>query len=114
MNVQQPVTAAMEITIKSLKDRKTFQVALNTDDTLDELRAAIEKAQDVPANSQKLVFGGKTLREGPTLRELGVQKGATLHLVLRLKTSVEARTTPRALLVSSSDGRARARATHLF
>ena len=29
MNVQQPVTAAMEITIKSLKDRKTFQVALN-------------------------------------------------------------------------------------
>ena len=38
-----------------------------------------------PAN-QRLVFGGKTLGDAEKLRERGVQAGATLHLVLRLKT----------------------------
>ena len=43
------------------------------------------------ASEQRLIFSGQTLREGARLLELGVQKGAHIHLVTRLKADIELR-----------------------
>ena len=81
----------MHINIKSLKDRKTFSI--NVQPTFDsgDVKRVIEQEQNLPASAQRLVFGGKPIRDGVSLQELGVQKEATLHLVLRLKTYIELR-----------------------
>ena len=81
----------MKINIKSLKDRKTFSIDVQPTFDAADVKAVIEREQDVPASAQRLVFGGKPLRDGVSLQELGVQKEATLHLVLRLKTYIELR-----------------------
>ena len=60
--------AFITINIKDLKSRKTFPVQVAPDDDADALKAAIEKAHSTPANAQRLVFGGKTLRAGVPLR----------------------------------------------
>ena len=79
----------MKITIRNLKDRKTFDIDVQPTSTAADMKDLIESHEGLPANSQRLVFGGKPLKEGVPLHELGVQKGATLHLVLRLKTYLE-------------------------
>ena len=78
----------MQIYIKNLKDRKTFQISIEQHGNAQDLKAAIERAEGIPADSQRLIFSGKPLREG-TLAAHGIQKGATLHLVLKLKTDVD-------------------------
>lgn len=79
----------MKINIKSLKDRKTFEIDVQPTFDAADVKQIIEKEQGIPASSIRLVFGGKPLRDGTPLQEQGVQKQATLHLVLRLKTYVE-------------------------
>jgi hypothetical protein len=81
----------MQITIRSLKDRNNFTVEVKHGDTVDELKGAIAAQTGTSPDAMRLVFGGRTLPDGAELRALGVQKGATVHLVLRLKTHVELR-----------------------
>lgn len=56
-----------------------------------------EKDATTP-NEMRLIFGGKQLEPGRMLAEYGIQKGSTLHLVLRLSGgdgSLERQTTER-------------------
>ena len=39
---------------------------------------------DVPETEQRLVYAGRQLVDGQTLQECGIERDATLHLVLRL------------------------------
>ena len=79
----------MIIHVKNLKDRKTFDVQIGPTATTDDVKVAVEQQSGVAPIAQRLVFGGKPLRDGDSLSQLGIQKGATLHLVLRLKTYIE-------------------------
>ena len=79
----------MKISVKSLKDRKTFDVEVQHTMTAADVKGVIESQEGVPANAQRLVFSGRPLKDDATLSDSGVQKGATLHLVLRLKTYIE-------------------------
>ena len=79
----------MIIHVKNLKDRKTFDVNIEPTATTDDVKSAIEQQMGVAPSAQRLVFGGKPPRDGESLSERGIQKGATLHLVLRLKTYIE-------------------------
>ena len=81
----------MQITIRSIKDRRSFPVDAPPDALVEELKVKVEAASGIPASEQRLIFSGKTLREGARLRELGVQKGAHIHLVTRLKADIELR-----------------------
>ena len=76
------------IHIRLLKERKTIDVEVQPYFTSDLVKDAIAKQIDAPPNSMRLVFAGKPLRDGVPLSDLGVQKGATVHLVLRLKTYI--------------------------
>ena len=53
----------MKISIKNLKDRKTFDVDVEPTSTADDVKAAVEKQTGVGKTSQRLVFGGKPLRD---------------------------------------------------
>ena len=69
----------MKISIKNIKDRKTFDIDVEPTFTAADVKAKVEAQEGMPANAQRLIFGGKPLRDGATLAELGIQKAATLH-----------------------------------
>ena len=58
----------MQIFIKNIKDRKTFPIEITADDRVEEVKLAIEAAQGVAPGTQRLVFGGKTLKGGVPMR----------------------------------------------
>ena len=58
----------MKINIKSLKDRKTFSIEVRPTFDASDVKRVIEQEQSLPASSQRLVFGGKPLRDGVPLQ----------------------------------------------
>ena len=42
---------------------------------------------EMPCDQQRLVFNGKPLEDAHTLSGYNIQEGATIHLVLRLKSN---------------------------
>jgi Mg-chelatase subunit ChlD/truncated hemoglobin YjbI len=77
----------MQISIKDIKAGRTWEFQVEPSDTSAELKEKISETQHVPAAQQRLIYRGKTLADGQTLAQAGVEKGATMHLVLRLQSS---------------------------
>ena len=59
----------MKITIRNLKDRKSFDIDVQPAMTAAHVKSLIEEQEGVPANSQRLVFGGRPLKDGVALHE---------------------------------------------
>ena len=78
---------SMQITLKDIKAGKAIQLDVHPEDTAAAVKAKVEAQEGIQASQQRIIFRGKTLGDGQTLRELGVQKGAMLHLVLKLASS---------------------------
>ena len=67
--------------IKTLSG-KTTTLAISTFDTIEMIRTKIQEKEEIPIEQQRLIFAGKTLEDGHTLRELEIHCGDILHLVL--------------------------------
>lgn len=76
-----------KVSIKDLKAGRTFQIEVEPTDSVAAVKEKI-KAQENVEGVQRLVFRGKTLQDGQTVAQAGFQEGATLHLIMRLQSSL--------------------------
>uniref|UniRef100_A0A7S2UMU2 Ubiquitin-like domain-containing protein n=1 Tax=Attheya septentrionalis TaxID=420275 RepID=A0A7S2UMU2_9STRA len=77
----------MQLFVKTLTG-KTVTIDVEDGESIEDVKAKIAEKEGIPAEQQRIIFGGQQLQDGKTLDDYNVGDDATLHLVLRLRGGV--------------------------
>ena len=68
-----------------LLSQKSYCLEVNALDTIESIKDRIYHILGFPCSKQRLIYNGKQLEHGYTLRDYNVQTGSTLNFVLRCR-----------------------------
>lgn len=77
----------MQVKVKTLTGRD-IPVDIEAGDKVVRIKEMMEEKEGIPPAQQRLIFNGSQLNDDATVSELGIQPGASLHLVLTLRGGV--------------------------
>lgn len=77
-------SSEFQVHVKSLTGR-TYTVTVAESITVKTLKERVQDQTGIPIDQQRIIFQGRQLSSKVTLGSAGVQRDATLHLVLRLR-----------------------------
>ena len=70
----------MQLFVKTQTEKTVITLDVVPEDTLQIVRRKIMDEVGIPIGQQKLIFAGKTLEDGPTLKDYNIPSGSTLYL----------------------------------
>lgn len=80
------VVQMMTVTVHTLTNRNVrVDVPDSETTTVRDIMGGVEHREGIPQDQQRLIHGGSQLASARTLHSYGIQNGAVLHLVLRLR-----------------------------
>jgi ubiquitin C len=83
------LSGSMPISVKSTQRDKTITLEMEPNDTIEIVKAKIQYKERIPAGQQRLIFDGRELEMGWTLRDYEVRSGSILHVVFRTRESFQ-------------------------
>ena len=88
--------ATQQIFVRTMTG-KTVTLDVSAVETIETVKMKLERLVDVPSDQQRLIFAGRQLEDGRTLRDYNIttSKEATIHMVLRLRGGMFDRTSGR-------------------
>lgn len=76
----------MKVTVKILQGQEC-SVEIEASDTVDSLKQMVADQLNIAPRNQRILFRGKTLQEGTSIKEYNLTEGAKLHLAVKKEGS---------------------------